>query len=475
MTPSGKYRNFQASTTGQGGRCHAWPGRYSPDATVAITRSNTAIPAPVANLPSTKSRRERHQERMTANRIPVVIAGTNCLSGVTTWADRLRAAMADHPDYEPRLLYIGHENPPQFDLYVPTIKAAARLIRRLAPAIVLPNYLWELFQVGLDRRVFCIGMCHSDDDEEYYRPLSWYEPCVTKFIAVSAECAQRLSERVPFRAQDITTLPYGIDLPPALRRNYQRAPLRIVYAGRVTQRQKRVSDFIPLVDCLVKAEVPFAFDIIGDGDAFAALKNEMQNRFPASCVRFQRRIPHREMPRVWLEHDVFVQTSDFEGTSVSMLEAMAYGVVPAVTAASSGIEGVIDSGNNGFVVPVGDMPRMAQVLSRLATDQELLESTGRAAHQTAQRYSMDLYVERFAGFLDGVVAAGNDVSVQSRCGMFGHVHPLFVERHTVINRPPGIVKRQLRSVERMFRRARRRLIPPELRQRISGKYRRNAA
>jgi hypothetical protein len=157
-----------------------------------------------------------------------------------------------------------------------------------------------------------------------------------------------------------------------------------------------------------------------------------------------------------------------------MLEAMAYGVVPAVTAASSGIEGVIDSGRNGFVVPVGDMEKMAQVLGRMATDQKLLESTGQAAHQAARRYSMDLYVDRFAEFLDGVVAAEN-VSVQSRCGMFGHVHPLFVKRHKAMSLEPGIVKRQLRSVERMFRRARRSLISSELRERIKGKYRRDAA
>jgi glycosyltransferase involved in cell wall biosynthesis len=372
-------------------------------------------------------------------------------------------------------LYVGREKPPGFDIYARTVKLAAKLVGRLAPAIVLPNFVWELFQVGLNPQIFCIGMCHSDNDDEYYRPLSWYEPCITKFIAVSVECGQRLSARVPFRTQDITTLPYGVCVPPALHRDYQCVPLRIVYAGRVTQRQKRVWDFIPLVDCLVKARVPFVFDIIGDGDAFAALRKEMRDRFPAASVRFQRRIHHSEMPRIWLEHDVFVQTSDFEGTSVSMLEAMACGVVPAVTAASSGIEGVIDSGTSGFVVPVGDMAQMAQVLGRLASDQKLLASSGRAAHQTAQRYSMDLYVERFGEVLDSVVAAGNEVSVQARCGIFGHAHPLFVKRYPLIIGEPGIVKRQLRSVERMFRRARRHLIPYELRERIKGNYRRDAA
>ena len=177
--------------------------------------------------------------------------------------------------------------------------------------------------------------------------------------------------------------------PARLSRNYQTKPLRLIYAGRVTQPQKRVWDFIPLVENLLRARVPFVFDIVGEGDEFEPLEQMMRARVPAADVHFHPRVPHKEMAAKWLNHDIFVQVSDFEGTSVSMLEAMAHGAVPVVTAASSGIDGVINQEENGFVVPVGDMAAMAKVMARLASDETILPNAGRAAYQTAQAYAME--------------------------------------------------------------------------------------
>jgi glycosyltransferase involved in cell wall biosynthesis len=302
---------------------------------------------------------------------------------------------------------------------------AERLVRELAPAIVIPNYVWELYLAGFAPGVKCIGMCHADDDEQYYRPLSWYEPLATKFVAVSPECGARLVARLPCRSQDIAVLPYGVHVPRSLARDYRMDPLRLVYAGRVTQLQKRVRDLVPLVEELVKAGVPFEFDIVGEGDEFDPLRAALAAVAPAGRVRFHPRVPHAEMPRIWTGHDVFVQVSDFEGTSVSMLEAMAHGLVPVVTAASSGIAGVIHDGANGFVVPVGDMPALARSIARLAMEPGQLARLGRAAHESAQAYALEPYRDRFVALLDEVVRAPDDVNLYERYGMFGYAHPLF--------------------------------------------------
>jgi len=55
----------------------------------------------------------------------------------------------------------------------------------------------------------------------YFLPLTWYESRIAQFIAVSPECNQQLAERIPFRAKDITTLPYGVRVP---RRSNARSP-----------------------------------------------------------------------------------------------------------------------------------------------------------------------------------------------------------------------------------------------------------
>jgi glycosyltransferase involved in cell wall biosynthesis len=359
-------------------------------------------------------------------KLPVIIAGTNCLSGVTTWADQLRSALADHPRYEVKLLYIGPErHPVGVDIVAESTYAAHHAVRKLAPAIVFPNYMWELFLVAFEPGIHCVGMCHADSEEQYYRPLTWYEPFVSKFIAVSRECTARLAECLPHRASEITTMPYGIYMPSKLSRNYQVDPLRLIYAGRVTQLQKRVRDFVPLVENLLAVKVPFVFDIVGDGDELEPLQSELQSRFPTGCVRFHARVPHREMSSWWLSHDVFLQVSDFEGTSVSMLEAMAHAVVPVVTAASSGIEGVIHDQANGFVVPVGDMAGMAGAIARLAAAPAMLSAVGQAAHQSVQVYAMEFYAERFTRFLDKLLEGGQEFDPCQRYGMFGAHHPVY--------------------------------------------------
>jgi glycosyltransferase involved in cell wall biosynthesis len=398
-------------------------------------------------------------------RIPVIIAGTNGLSGVTTWADQLRTLLAKHPRFVVRLVYIGPEKHPagEFDYIVPSVEDAHQLVRKLSPAVVVPNYVWELFLAGFEPGVQCVGMCHADSDEQYYRPLGWYEPLITRFIAVSRECTSRLAERIPLRADDITTLPYGIHIPAKLERRYQTQPIRLIYAGRVTQLQKRVWDFVPLIEHLLKLAIRFEFDIVGEGDEFIPLEKAVAERFPGGQIRFHARKPHRDMPAWWLSHDVFLQVSDFEGTSVSMLEAMAHGLVPVVTAASSGIDGVIHLGGNGFVAPVGDMRAVAKEIAALAADESSLARIGQSAHQSVQSYSMKLYRERFIQFLDQVVQAPREVNLYTRYGMFGYAHPLFQQRRLILHQREQILQLKRGPVKRLIDGGYLNLLPSKMR------------
>ena len=385
-------------------------------------------------------------------KLPVIIAGFNCLSGVTTWADQLRAALANHPRYDVRLLFVGPEGSGNYDILAADIEEAQQIVRSVAPAIVIPNYVWELFLSGFEPGIKCVGMCHADNEDQYYRPLGWYEPLVTKFVAVSRECNEHLASRMSCRTDDIATLPYGIYVPRTLSRNYQTKPLRLIYAGRVTQPQKRVWDFIPLVENLLRARVPFVFDIVGEGDEFEPLEQMMRARVPAADVHFHPRVPHKEMAAKWSNHDIFVQVSDFEGTSVSMLEAMAHGAVPVVTAASSGIDGVINQEENGFVVPVGDMAAMAKVMVRLASDETILPNAGRAAYQTAQAYAMEQYCEKFLQILDSVADADPQVDCHKRYGIYSPTHPLLIQRNLIEQRQSEADRQQhhKRALKRFF-------------------------
>ena len=204
------------------------------------------------------------------------------------------------------------------------------------------------------------------------------------------------------------------------------------------------------------------FDIVGDGEELAPMQHAMQQWFPAAQVRFHGRLPHEVVAGMWSAADVFVQASDFEGTSVSMLEAMASGVVPVVTAASSGVAGVIEQEKNGFVVPVGDMAAMADVIAKLAKDQSLLAATGRAAHASAQAYSMEVYCDRLVKVLDRIVQTDRNANQLKSDGGFGGHHPLFTQHHVIRSQQAEIAELRMRvpkvkGMRKLIRSIRKRL------------------
>jgi glycosyltransferase involved in cell wall biosynthesis len=346
------------------------------------------------------------------SRTPIIAATTPTLSGVTTWLYRLRDAFRDHPKYQVLLMQCFgayDEKEPRFDLHAPTLPHVALQLKKYAPLIYIPNYLFEtlseipnLVNVGYDIR--CVGVCHSDTEVEYYNPLSWYEDIISQFIVVSPECHDKLTNMIPHREKDITTLIYGIPVKDRLRRKYQRKPIRILYAGRVVQKQKRVMDFVDLIKALGLKKVDYLFNIVGDGDQLEKLKNAVSELAESKKVSFWGRVPEEIMPSIWQQHDVYVQVSEYEGTSISMLEAMSHGTVPVLTNASSGIETVIRPGVNGFIVPVGNMANMANLISKLASKEGWLEALGYQAHQTAKEYSLKSHSLAFEKILDRTIA-----------------------------------------------------------------------
>lgn len=90
--------------------------------------------------------------------------------------------------------------------------------------------------------------------------------------------------------------------------------------------------------------------------------------------------------RVWLV------TSRYEGFGLPMLEAMACGT-PVVTTRHDGCEGLMVSGENGFVVPFGEWDAYVDRVATLLEDDAVwCDATARAI-ETAKRFSWDRSVD----------------------------------------------------------------------------------
>ena len=93
---------------------------------------------------------------------------------------------------------------------------------------------------------------------------------------------------------------------------------------------------------------------------------------------------HRaDVPALLAASDAFVLPSLFEGTPLSLLEAMAAGK-PVVASAIPGNDELIVNDENGLLVPARDTDALAQALRRIVADPELRARLGAAARRRAE-------------------------------------------------------------------------------------------
>jgi glycosyltransferase involved in cell wall biosynthesis len=82
--------------------------------------------------------------------------------------------------------------------------------------------------------------------------------------------------------------------------------------------------------------------------------------------------------------DLFVLSSRREGLPNSILEAMAVGL-PVVTTDVAGTGELVLDGHTGYVVPQGDVERLAQAMVTLVADQKLRQRMAQAGRERIER------------------------------------------------------------------------------------------
>jgi len=104
-----------------------------------------------------------------------------------------------------------------------------------------------------------------------------------------------------------------------------------------------------------------------------------------------------DLPEVYKLFDVFLLTSLSEGISVTLLEAMASGV-PAVVTDVGGNGEVVVEGETGFLVPVDDDKKMAQLACDLLQHQENARKIGDAACKLVEsQFSVKVMIDSYRG------------------------------------------------------------------------------
>jgi glycosyltransferase involved in cell wall biosynthesis len=227
---------------------------------------------------------------------------------------------------------------------------------------------------------------HSRRERWLYYPLD--KRLLGRFprlIAVSGAIRRELLRR-GVRPEHVKTILNGID-PWAFRRDPARGPavraalglaLDDIVLGAVgrLEPQKRFDRLLEVFVDLRRNHPRLRLVLVGEG----SLRGELAAAARRLGVEKDCHLLGQRSDVADLHHafDLFVQSSDYEGTPNVVLEAMAL-ETPIVATAAGGTAELIEDGVQGLIVPPGDLVRLREAIERALTDREATAQRAAAA------------------------------------------------------------------------------------------------
>jgi glycosyltransferase involved in cell wall biosynthesis len=107
-------------------------------------------------------------------------------------------------------------------------------------------------------------------------PVRHYHIFLTGAIGVSREVCDYYISGCHLSADNVDWIPYGVKANPDAPVVNKDPVLKMVYAGRIEEEQKRVSDLITIAKTLSEQKINFALQVVGDGSAMPQLKESLK-------------------------------------------------------------------------------------------------------------------------------------------------------------------------------------------------------
>lgn len=280
-----------------------------------------------------------------------------------------------------------------------TIMHMVELFEANLPCVFVNNFAGCAFMAAVIVKkkypdlIKMVSVIHNDNKSLFDAHMMLQE-YIDKIFCVSNQIKVHMQELYEFNS----TLFYFKEQPISIEPEYGREwnvkqPLKIGYAARMVRQQKRADLLVDLIACLENRKIDYVFSIAGEGECVSILEDYIATNQLENKIHLLGRLPKEKMPEFWKGQEVFVNISEYEGTSLSMLEAMSYGCVP-VTTDVSGAREFIEEHLNGYIRPIGDIGGVASCIEELAYDREKLKSYGTLCQQIIQeRCNPEEYID----------------------------------------------------------------------------------
>ena len=179
-------------------------------------------------------------------------------------------------------------------------------------------------------------------------------------------------------------IPNGLDLTPtAVSPDCPSTPVRLIFAGRLSIQK---NPLFLLASLSLLKHLPWSLDILGDGPLGAAAQKLAIDLGLESRVIFHGWVTSEQVRLTMASSDILVLPSLSEGLPAVGMQALTAGLA-ILGSDVGGISDIVESGKNGFLIPVNNMLAFADRL-QVMLDHEVLGKMKLASRQLATNFDL---------------------------------------------------------------------------------------
>jgi glycosyltransferase involved in cell wall biosynthesis len=279
------------------------------------------------------------------------------------------------------------------------LMAVALLIRTLRPSIVVGNWITRdsgLYCALVGYHPFLAVAWGSDILVEARRWLilrmfARFTLKVADGVIVDSEVQRQAILSMGCRSSKIYCFPWGIDLnlfrperTKGLREELGWLHDKIVVSTRRHLPIYGIEYLIRAMPLVLARMNDVKLLVIGEGPLLEYHKSLAKRLGIENQVKFLGNVENHKLPAILNAGDVYVSTSFSDGSSASLMEAMACGLPVVVTKIAANEEWVVH-GENGFLVKPGDSVTLADYVIKVLQDERLRLLMGEANLKVAKK------------------------------------------------------------------------------------------
>ncbi|MEX0660704.1 MAG: glycosyltransferase [Balneolaceae bacterium] len=224
---------------------------------------------------------------------------------------------------------------------------------------------------------------------KYYRKFGK----ATKIVTVSEEGKEDLQEYFPLSKKKISCIPNGVNVDEIKKLSKKKPPteyktdsFHISFVGSIDIKRKGIDILLKAFQKIVflERQPKVKLHVIGSGDDEESLHEMIQDLNISQYVHF-----HGELKNPYSavkNSDLFILSSRKEGMPNTLLEAMVLGVCCIATACKTGPSEIIDSYENGILVPSENIDKLFNVIKEVLSKPLLRKKMGHNAIETVKDY-----------------------------------------------------------------------------------------